>query len=58
MAGRVAKPLCEKYDIKAADFIEIPDVVEISGDGFAIPAMDIGWNAHLRVFLVAFVGFW
>ncbi|KAH9893257.1 hypothetical protein C8Q73DRAFT_666028 [Cubamyces lactineus] len=36
----VAKMLCEKYDIKATDFIEIPDVVEITGAGFAIPAMD------------------
>ncbi|KAJ8462235.1 hypothetical protein ONZ51_g6706 [Trametes cubensis] len=34
----VASMLCDNYNIKAADFIEIPDDVNMEGIGFAIPA--------------------
>ena len=29
--------LCDNYNIKAADFIEIPDDVDMVGIGFEIP---------------------
>ena len=32
--------LCDNYNIKAADFIEIADTVGIVDAGFAIPTMD------------------
>ncbi|KAH9884213.1 hypothetical protein C8Q73DRAFT_665049 [Cubamyces lactineus] len=36
----VANMLCNNYNIKAGDFIEIPDTVDIAEAGFTIPAMD------------------
>ena len=32
--------LCDNYNMKAADFIEIPDRVDMVDAGFAIPTMD------------------
>ncbi|KAH9884308.1 hypothetical protein C8Q73DRAFT_669843 [Cubamyces lactineus] len=36
----VANMLCDNYNMKAADFIEIPDRVDMVDAGFAIPTMD------------------